>query len=140
MRAFLSNSPRAAAGNPVSSIVCFHLFVRAALRKLAGQETPGLRRVNAVLAAGLKLDPERPEYHRVRLSWREPTSEHPCGCFVAESTGGQRSSRLLSVRSAFGLLELPQGGEGRAGVAAGEAVPCIVMGDLRDMPLCAEDV
>ena len=123
-----------AAGNPVSSIVCFHLFVRAALRKLAGHTPCELRRVNAVLTSTLTLDPARPEYHRVKLSWQAPTSERPAGCFVAESTGGQRSSRLLSVRSALGLLELPQGGEGREEVAAGEAVSCIVIGDLRDMP------
>ena len=51
----------------------------------------------------LKLDPERPEYHRATAVW------HPeLGGLCADSTGGQISSRLLSCRSANLLLELPQ--------------------------------
>ena len=87
-------------GNPVSSLVTFHLVVVPSLRKMAGWRHPGLRRVAATLAQPLNLDPERPEYHRATLTWS------PAG-LLAHSTGGQISSRLLSARSAVALLELP---------------------------------
>ena len=87
-------------GNPVSSLVTFPLVVVPSLRKMAGWRHPGLRRVAATLAQPLRLDPERPEYHRATLTWS------PAG-LLAHSTGGQISSRLLSARSAVALLELP---------------------------------
>jgi len=90
-------------GNPVSSLVTFHLVVVPCLCKMAGWTNPHLRRVAVSLAQPLKLDPERPEYHRATLSWSHASG----GGFVAHSTGGQISSRLLSARSAVALLELP---------------------------------
>ena len=47
--------------------------------------------------------------------------------FVAESTGHQMSSRLLSMKSANALLELP--GTGRV-ITAGSSVSAIVISDL----------
>jgi len=73
------------------------------LRKLMGQPDPSLRRLRVYTMDELPLDAQRPEYHRVWLSWHDSR-----GAFVATSTGGQRSSRLLSMRSANALLELPQ--------------------------------
>eukprot|EP00283_Hemiselmis_rufescens_P022639 CAMPEP_0173464550 /NCGR_PEP_ID=MMETSP1357-20121228/70147_1 /TAXON_ID=77926 /ORGANISM="Hemiselmis rufescens, Strain PCC563" /LENGTH=404 /DNA_ID=CAMNT_0014432467 /DNA_START=28 /DNA_END=1238 /DNA_ORIENTATION=- len=90
-------------GNPVSSIVTFHLVVHPCIRKLKGYADPHLRRVRVLTSAAMKLDPERPEYHRVMLKWDDAS-----GSLVGLSTGGQRSSRLLSMRSANALLELPQ--------------------------------
>jgi gephyrin len=87
-------------GNPVSSLVTFQLVTLPTLRALAGWRAPGLRRVAVTSTAPLRLDPERPEYHRATLSWAD-------GRLVAASTGGQISSRLLSARSAGALLELP---------------------------------
>ena len=49
----------------------------------------------------LELDPERPEYHRCVVKWGTDG-------FIAESTGKQTSSRLLSMRGANALLLLPQ--------------------------------
>ena len=118
----------------MSSIVCFHLFVRAALRQLMGHPAAALRRVHARLAAACRLDKERPEYQRVRLSWQPPSAASPSGAFLAESTGGQRSSRLLSVRSTLGLLDLPQGTDGQSVLPEGSVVECILMDDLRNMP------
>jgi gephyrin len=127
------NKSELCAGNPVSSIVCFHLFVRSALRQLAGHPS-ALCRVDAKCANDFKLDPERPEYHRVKLTWQPGAGGvEGGGCFVAESTGGQRSSRLLSVRSTLGLLEVPQGTEGQSVVTKGCFVPCILVDDLRGM-------
>ena len=111
-------------GNPVSSLVTFYLFAVPAIRKLAGHGDPRLPRVEARLAQPLALDPARPEYHRASLRW--DSSRHS---FVAESTGSQSSSRLLSMRSANALLELP---EGRGELAAGALVTALLIGKIGD--------
>ena len=112
-------------GNPVSSIVTWHLVVVPVLRKLAGWADPLLRRVHVRTTAPLRLDPERPEYHRATAACG------PGGVLLATSTGGQISSRLLSCRSANLLLELPRS----AGtVPAGTLVSALVIGDLRLAP------
>jgi molybdopterin molybdotransferase len=55
-------------GNPVSSLVCFELFVRPALRLLGGHAEPGPRIVRATLEDDLKHQSDRPTYHPARLS------------------------------------------------------------------------
>ena len=113
-------------GNPVSSLVTFYLFAVPALRKLAGWPNPYLQRVQAHLSQPLPLDAERPEYHRATLRW-DPGVNNGCGGFWARSTGSQSSSRLLSMRSANALLELPQ----RAGVLEqGSMVTALIIGDM----------
>lgn len=113
-------------GNPVSSAVTFYLIVLPCIRALAGWQEPELRRVDAVLEEELRLDPARPEYHRAVLRWVPGQ-----GAFLASSTGGQISSRLLSMRSANALLTLPQ----RAGsLPAGAVVPALLIGDVAGMP------
>ncbi|RIK37874.1 MAG: molybdopterin molybdenumtransferase MoeA [Chloroflexi bacterium] len=94
-------------GNPVSSLVTFYLLAVPALRALAGWPEPNLRRVQAVLAQPLALDPYRPEYHRATLQW-DSTLHGGLGGYRAQSTGNQSSSRLSSLRTANALLELPQ--------------------------------
>ena len=89
-------------GNPVSALVCFSLVIAPALRRMLGRPMPLPRRVSVVSGEALKLDPERPEYHRATLT------ATPEG-LVATSTGRQISSRLLSCASAHALLELPKG-------------------------------
>lgn len=113
-------------GNPVSAIVTFTLTVLPCLRKLAGWLEPELRRMHVRTTAPLKLDPVRPEYHRATVHWGSDAGE-----LVAESTGGQLSSRLLSMRSANALLELPRA-EGR--LPAGTRVSALLIGDLQAMP------
>ena len=107
-------------GNPVSAFACFHLVVAPALRKLGGDRSPLPRRVPVTLASPMKMDPERPEYHRAVLSFGsvlspasppggsgpEGANDKECG-LLAHSTGGQISSRLLSCRGADALVELP---------------------------------
>ena len=88
-------------GNPVSSLVTFQLFVRPAIRRMLGHQAVGLAQVRATLGHEFRLDPERPEFHRVSLC-REG------GRFVAVSTGSQASSSLLSASGANGLLVLEQ--------------------------------
>ena len=103
-------------GNPVSSLVTFYLMAVPALRKLAGWPDPQLRRVQAHLAQPLRLDAYRPEYHRATLRWASHLNNGNGG-FLAVSTGSQSSSRLLSMRTANALLELPQA-EGELPVGA----------------------
>lgn len=113
-------------GNPVSCLVCFHLFVVPAIRCLSGWKDPHLLRVHARIEQPLKTDPVRPEFHRVTVKWKENDGSGTPG-FVAESTGQQMSSRLLSMKSANALLELPLG---RTLLPAGTSVSAIVISDL----------
>ena len=53
-------------GNPVSSFVCFELFVRAAIDRLGGQEVPD-RTVVARLNCEFTHRGDRPTYHPARL-------------------------------------------------------------------------
>ncbi|KAF8056231.1 CNX1 [Scenedesmus sp. PABB004] len=128
-------------GNPVSSFVCFHLVVLPALRKMAGWRAPQLRRVQVATTSALRLDPERPEYHRVVLHYgRLPAA---CGAapgalgWFAVTTGNQISSRLLSARSANALLELPRAsGE----LPTGATVSALLIDDLAASPQEPGDV
>ncbi|KAK9861036.1 hypothetical protein WJX84_007974, partial [Apatococcus fuscideae] len=121
-------------GNPVSSIVTFKLVVLPCLRKMAGWQEPGLRRVHARTQQDIKLDAVRPEYHRATLSWaRGPDGADDLqGEFAGASTGGQLSSRLLSMRSANALLELPAA---KSVLPAGSTVSALLIEDLGKMPI-----
>jgi len=109
-------------GNPVSSLVTFHLVVVPVLRKLAGFKDPSLRSVRVRTTVPMRLDPQRPEYHRATISWDDASSS-----FLALSTGGQRSSRLMSMRSANVLLHLPQAS---GTLPAGTQVNGLLIGEL----------
>lgn len=87
-------------GNPASCFVTFYLFVTVALRKM--QHKAAFPVVPVCLAGEIRLDPERPEYHRATLAWKS-------GKFVAISTGDQSSSRIISAKKANCLLILPKG-------------------------------
>jgi molybdopterin molybdotransferase len=54
-------------GNPVSSLVCFELFVRPAIRRLTGHADAGPRMVRAALAEDFAYRSDRPTYHPARL-------------------------------------------------------------------------
>ncbi|XP_021715602.1 molybdopterin biosynthesis protein CNX1-like [Chenopodium quinoa] len=113
-------------GNPVSCLVCFHLFVVPTIRFLSGQTNSDVLRVHARLVQPIKTDPARPEFHRAIVTWKENDGSGKPG-FVAESTGRQMSSRLLSMKSANALLELPVGG---TLLPAGTSVSAIVISEL----------
>jgi molybdenum cofactor synthesis domain-containing protein len=114
-------------GNPVSATVCTHLLVKPCLNLLYngpdgivdthGESTEEMLQrvvqnawlhpeVTATLTHDVKLDTERPEYHRVSLAVSSD------GRLEATTTGVQRSSRLMSMRDAQGLVVLPQGAVG----------------------------
>ncbi|KAI4193362.1 MAG: hypothetical protein LQ346_003945 [Caloplaca aetnensis] len=106
-------------GNPASAIVTSHLFVLPALRGMSGFGNVGMERVVVTLEHDVALDPERSEYHRVVVTAGRD------GTLKATSTGGQRSSRVGSLKSANGLLCLPAR-EGKVG--KGEKVEALLMG------------
>lgn len=54
-------------GNPVSSFVCFELFVRPAIGRLAGRLDASLVEVTAELTSGFSHRGDRPTYHPARL-------------------------------------------------------------------------
>ncbi len=54
-------------GNPVSSLVCFELFVRPAIQKLSGREPVGLPRMTAKLTQDHQQRGDRPTYWPARL-------------------------------------------------------------------------
>ncbi|XP_042318558.1 gephyrin isoform X20 [Sceloporus undulatus] len=111
-------------GNPVSAVVTCNLFVVPALRKMQGILDPRPTIIKARLSCDVKLDP-RPEYHRCILTWhhQEPLP-------WAQSTGNQMSSRLMSMRSANGLLMLPPKTEQYVELHKGEVVDVMVIGRL----------
>eukprot|EP01038_Epipyxis_sp_PR26KG_P013753 gene13753-18445_t len=94
-------------GNPVSCLVTKSLFVDPSLKRLQGLTSESCLHPQLLVKtcnSDIILDPERPEYHRAYLHVNSET-----GVVYAESTGNQRSSRLLSMKSANALLFLPQG-------------------------------
>ncbi len=84
-------------GNPVSTMVCFCLYARPALRKMAGFRRLGLRRVNVVCGTDIKLARDLTEFVRVRLERRD-------GEIYATPTGNQGSGILSSLSRADALL------------------------------------
>ncbi|XP_016900998.1 molybdopterin biosynthesis protein CNX1 isoform X2 [Cucumis melo] len=113
-------------GNPVSSLVCFQLFVVPAIRRLGGWENPHLLRVRVRLSEPIKSDPIRPLFHCAIVKWKDNDGSGNPG-FSAESTGHQVSSRLLNLKSANALLELPPTGNP---IPAGTSVSAIVISDI----------
>ena len=97
-------------GNPASALVTFHLFVLPALHRLAGEEPAGAPAVRVMLGHAFPRDRGRPEYHRAHVAVGAD------GRLVARSTGGQRSSKVGSLRRANALIHVPMGeGELREG-------------------------
>lgn len=106
-------------GYPVSSLVSFEVFVRPALRRLQGDAQPERPIIRVTLAESIRPS-DRPEYQRVRVRWEQ-------GRLVAYSTGGQGSSRLLSMHGANALLLVAPGD---SPYAAGEELEAMLMGSL----------
>ncbi|KAK4055897.1 hypothetical protein OIO90_003154 [Microbotryomycetes sp. JL221] len=113
-------------GNPASALVTFFIFVLPCLRKMEGRrETEWeLPRVPVTLNETVKLD-SRAEYHRVWLK-----ADSSLQGLKAFSTGGQRSSRTVSLAHCNGLLELPPKNSGEVEKEKGSVVNCLVMGEL----------
>lgn len=93
-------------GNPASSLVCFDLFVRPALRILAGRPRHEwhLPRGRARLAAAVKAATDRPVYLPCRLVG-------PLAALEAVPIPWTGSSDLLGLAGANGMIALPAGGQ-----------------------------
>jgi molybdopterin molybdotransferase len=91
-------------GFPVSSLVTFEVFVRPALLKLGGATQVLRPRVTVELGHPVRPDAVRLEYQRATLRWQD---DH----FVANTTGLQSSSRLMSIVGANALLEVEPSSE-----------------------------
>jgi molybdopterin molybdotransferase len=87
-------------GNPVSTLVCFYLYVRPALLKMAGHGALGLPRVTARCAVDIKVAANLTEFVRVRLERRD-------GELYALPAGSQGSNILSALSRADGLLVGP---------------------------------
>jgi molybdopterin molybdotransferase len=88
-------------GNPVSSLVCFELFIRPALLGLAGQEELQVI-VEAELAEDFPYRTDRPTYHPARL---ESTDED----YLVRPVPWFGSADLRAFLKANALLVLPEG-------------------------------
>ena len=133
-------------GNPCSAVVCTRLLVGPCLdlyfHGIHGETTetdskPNEERldeivdssfvhpeIEATLTHDIKLDAKRPEYHRVILK-RE--NDNNTETFGAYSTGVQRSSRLMSLRDAQGLMILPHVKGEKTVARKGESYPVLLL-------------
>jgi molybdopterin molybdotransferase len=102
-------------GNPVSAFVCFELFVRQALRALAGQSEPGPRIMRLPLAEAIAETNDRPTYRPAKL---EPAET---GWAVRPLEYGGAPD-LRGLQPADALIVLPAGD---ARFDAGEPVPVV---------------
>lgn len=87
-------------GNPVSTLVCFYVYVLPALRAMMGLREVHLPAVNARMAEAISKAPGLTEFVRCTLE------ETPEGC-VARSTGSQSSGVLRSLSLGDGLIVGP---------------------------------
>ncbi len=104
-------------GFPVSSLVTFEVFVRPALRKMQGFAQLQRPTLPVRLGYEARATADRTEYQRVTL--RRVGAE-----LVAETTGSQSSSRLLSLAGAHALVRIAPGD---LGVKAGTIVEAIIL-------------
>jgi molybdopterin molybdotransferase len=86
-------------GNPVSSLVCFELFVRPAIRRMMGHPDAGPQMVNARLIEDFSYRTDRPTYHPAWLEAGESVWQ-----VRAMPWFGSSDLRGLSASNAFVLF------------------------------------
>jgi len=100
-------------GNPVSSLVCFEVFVRPALLALQGAREPGPHFDDGVLAKTARRNAQRDEFLRARLT-----------ADGLEPLTGQESHMIARAAAADALVLVPRGdGE----LAAGSGVRYLLL-------------
>jgi molybdenum cofactor synthesis domain-containing protein len=104
-------------GFPVSSLVTFEVFVRPALRKMQGFTNLQRPTLPVRLAYDARATADRTEFQRVTL--RRDGRD-----LVAETTGAQSSSRLMSLAGAHALVRIPPGDQG---IKAGSIVEAMIL-------------
>jgi len=105
-------------GNPVAALVSYELFVRPALRALAGHDVISRPRLTAIADVGLRRRPG-PKLHLVRVRARFDAD----GALRVRPSGGQDSHMLRAMAAANALALLPDGD----GVQAGEPVQILLL-------------
>lgn len=108
-------------GNPVSTMVTFELFVRPAIRRLAGHPLPFRRTVPVVLQEAITLGPKLRHYLRAVVQ-----TEGAGTSLTARLTGPQGSGILTSMARANALLIVP---EDMPAAPAGAALRALVLED-----------
>ena len=111
-------------GNPASAYVTFHLFVRAALLRLAGHRHTGLPAVNALAGATLVGGGALTHFLRVQVESKD-------GAFVVNLTGPQGSGLVSGLARADGFAVVPEGVDQ---IPAGAPVTVLLL-----RPLAASD-
>jgi len=106
-------------GNPVSAMVTFELFVRPALRKMAGHTALHRPRIHARALSPIPNPGSRRGYLRVTVSAEG-------GEYGARLTGNQGSAVLTSMVSADGLAVVPPD----TTIPAGGTVPVLLLKPL----------
>jgi molybdopterin molybdotransferase len=89
-------------GNPVSAMVGFELFVRPAILKMMGHRRIFRPVVKATVMEGLHNGGDRPQIVFARITLSE-------GTYYISSTGIQSSSRLSSMTSGNGFVQMAPG-------------------------------
>ena len=89
-------------GNPVSSFVCFELFIRPAIAKLMGRDGCAPRQTKLPIAADFQTDNDRPTYWPARIEW---DSEGP----RVRALPWFGSADLRALHTANALLAIPSG-------------------------------
>lgn len=107
-------------GNPVSTMVTFELFVRPAIRRLAGHALAFRRTVPVVVEEPIALGP------KLRHFLRAVVRAEGDGALRARLTGPQGSGILTSMTRANALLIVP---EDMPAVAAGAALRALLFDD-----------
>lgn len=105
-------------GNPVSSLVCFELFVRPALAGVAGGVPHGLPVIPARLACDFQHRSDRPTYHPGRWANSDPSTLVPATSLAGPASmrlpevmplAWQGSGDLRTLAQANALIQLPAG-------------------------------
>lgn len=107
-------------GNPVSSLVAFDLFVRPALRRMAGEVEVRWPIVSGILLDDLQHTPGVREFVCARVRWDDARNT-----YIVTSTGAQGSDRLSSILGANCYAILPAE---CSDAKAGEQVSIMLLG------------
>jgi len=99
-------------GNPVSAMVSFERFARAAILKMGGHEKLERPLIPVTLQDDINSDG--------RESYIRAVVEHTANGYIGTTTGGQGSHMMTSLVKANALLIVP---EGVKTVPAGETLP-----------------
>jgi molybdopterin molybdotransferase len=114
-------------GNPVSSFVCFELFVKPALARLAGREDQvEQRRLRAQLTADFAHRGDRPTYQPAILASRERKRPEDGTRTTVTPLPWAGSADLRGLVDANALIAFPAGDRS---YSAGEDVQVLVLDD-----------